>query len=187
MQSSPMQNALRTIWGALFAVSGVMAILWTLRVAESTWMFSRSEYLWAALAGLAALVVATYVSFRADWRPLVVIPAGWIATVAAVEAANDVPIRGLDGMVFYAGLALTFVLAYVLAKAGSRHLWTLFLAAILAASALEVALVGPPGDHSASYVISGGIVLLGGYLISRAFGSSARASAAGRGQLQPQA
>ncbi len=151
----------RREWWALipgFVLMGIGLIIFMGQLSSATAdQWSGSVFL--GFLGLAFALI--YITHRDNWWA--VIPGGVLLTLAVVSLLEDG--GTLSGVVFFAGLALTFGLVYILPKPGGKLTWALYPAGILALIGVLVAL---GASNLTDFVLPLVLLLVGGYFIFRA-------------------
>jgi len=151
----------RREWWALipgFVLMGIGLIIFMGQLSSAAAdQWSGSVFL--GFLGLAFVLI--YITHRDNWWA--VIPGGVLLTLAVVSLLEDG--GTLSGVVFFAGLALTFGLVYILPKPGGKLTWALYPAGILALIGVLVAL---GASNLTDFVLPLVLLLVGGYFIYRA-------------------
>jgi len=115
---------------------------------------------------LGALSVAfwlVYLRSRENWWA--VIPGGVLLTLAVVAGVDEIAPRAETGGVFFLGLALTFVLVYVLSARGERMKWALIPAGVLGAVGLIITIAT---SSVLNLLWPAALILAGCFLVYRA-------------------
>ena len=169
------------VWVVLFGAGG-LAFLWVfLNNREQWWaiipgftllgiagLIGLGEYLgaWGGALCLLAIGLSFWVIYavkRDFWWA--VIPAGTLTTLAVVVAVAD-SAGELAGGLFFLGLAATFGLVYLLPTPQGRMKWAWIPALVLAALGVVVLAAT---SRAFNYIWPAALVLVGGYLVLRAF------------------
>lgn len=96
-----------------------------------------------------------------------IIPGGVLTTLALVALASG-GLGGLaSGAIFFLGMAITFLVVYLLPTGDGRQLWAIWPAGILGLLGLMLTL-GAGGI--AQYVFPAALILFGGWLVFRSLG-----------------
>ena len=173
------------VWIVLFAVGG-LAFLWV--------FITNSEQWWAVIPGCVLLGIAAtialsdvagtwagalvpaaigvsfwiiYLTRRDQWWPI--IPGGVLITVALMAGfADTLPEPMITGILFL-GLALTFLLVYLLPTQAGRMKWALIPAAVCAV--LGIGFLASLGGMVTLLAVAGPLALIvgGGLLLWRVF------------------
>lgn len=114
--------------------------------------------------------LAVYLVKRDFWWAL--IPAGVMVTLGLVAATSNVAHGNLSGGLFFLGLAATFALLYFLPTAQGPQKWAAIPALILAAMGVLLLL---EAVTSLSYVVPALLIVVGAYLLWRAFAHGKKA------------
>lgn len=127
--------------------------------------------LFLGMIGLSFWVI--YLTRREFWWA--VIPGGVLITLAGVAAFSN-QVEGMAGGlfvggIFFLGLALTFLLVYLLPTAEGRNRWAIWPAGILG---LMGALLSIGMGDAARYVWPLALIVFGGLLVFRALGPKAQ-------------
>jgi hypothetical protein len=172
------------VWVLLFVVGG-LAFLWvTIANREQWWAIipgctllgvagtiALSEVAgpWAGAIVLAAIGVSfwiIYLTRRDMWWPI--IPGGVLITLALVAGFGDtLPDEMITGILFL-GLAVTFLLVYLLPTSDGRMKWAWIPAAVL--SVLGIAFLASMGNLVTLLAVAGplALIIVGGFLLWRA-------------------
>jgi len=118
------------------------------------------------LASIGLAFLAIYYLRRDFWWA--VIPGGVLVTLAVVAGISPVMDGTAVGGVFFVGLALTFGSLYFLPAAQGQQKWAIIPAIVLLALG---ALLLVEAVSNLSYALPVVLILAGGYLLWRAFGS----------------
>ncbi len=157
MKKLSTKRLLPIVGGILLIALGVMFLLNNLGIIMLEWEFLKGPLF--AFGGL--IFVLVFILNRREWWAL--IPGGVLLTLAVVSLLEDG--GTLSGVVFFAGLALTFGLVYILPKPGGKLTWALYPAGILALIGVLVAL---GASNLTDFVLPLVLLLVGGYFIYRA-------------------
>jgi len=115
------------------------------------------------MIGLSFWVI--YILRRAFWWAI--IPGGVLTTLALVALLGDTLGGIAGGAIFFLGLAVTFLVLYLLPTKDGRQLWAIWPAGILGLLGLMLTL-GAGGI--AQYIFPAALILFGGWVIFRSLG-----------------
>jgi hypothetical protein len=171
------------VWTLLFVVGG-LAFIWVYITNREQWWaiipgctllgvagsiaLSEMAGPWAGAVLLAAIGVSfwiIYLTRRDMWWPI--IPGGVLITLALVAGFGDtLPDTQITGILFL-GLAVTFLLVYLLPTPTGRMKWALIPAAVLAV--LGIAFLASMGNLVNLLAVAGPLALIigGGFLLWR--------------------
>lgn len=185
------QETWGVVWGIIFAIAGMAFMWWFLNdIAESWWavipgltLLALAVLIAAGRLGLAenngawlggfflgAIALSFWIIYfvrREHWWA--VIPGGALLTVAAIATLSGWIDNGLVlGSTLFFGLALTFVLVYLLPTPQGHMVWALVPAGVFVVLGLLVAL---SFAQAINYVWAVALILAGVYLLYRQGGS----------------
>ena len=172
------------IWAAIFGVAGLVFVVVFLQNSQVRWWAAIPG---SALLGLAAVVGtqgisqsfggwggsiflgalslgfwAIYATNRSLWWSI--IPAGVLLTLAIVTIF-DMTFPAVDtGTIFFLGMALTFLLVYLLPSPAGQMRWAIIPAAVMLVLAV---IVGMQSYRSFQYLWPVALIIVGGYLVFR--------------------
>jgi hypothetical protein len=172
-----------SIWALLFVVGGV-AFLWVFIANREQWWavipgctllgiagtiaLADSGGSWAGALVPAAIGVSFWIIFltrRDFWWAI--FPGGVLITVAVIAGFGDILPDEMTAGILFLGLALTFLLAYLLSTSAERMKWALIPAIVL--GVLGIAFIAALGNLVTLLAIVGplALIVIGGFLLWR--------------------
>ena len=171
------------IWGSLFGLAGLAFGLTFLSNPHDNWWAAIPGFTLLGLAGLTSLPFlqgdlgggfflgmiglsfwVIYFIRREFWWAI--IPGGVLMTLALVASGSRIFSDMATGGIFFLGLALTFLVVYLMPMSTGHNRWAIWPAGILGTMALL--LIAGQSDL-ARYIGPAALILVGGLLVLRSF------------------